>query len=479
MSKEHSASSGSERARARASSIVSPTMNAWPRVCIDCLSAARTIGATMGLVRLAAEYSPASSDETSGSRRPAALSSVKPVRSSRSVSPRTPASRMAARRSAISWSARRASGVRSSASARLISALPCALSSGNCSSIRSTSGRERWSARARSTQRAARVRASVSAPCMELRSAMSSLEAPASGRSVASLSRARIAASSAPSPPPPTRAPVADIAISTGRWARRQHLGDRAREVVEILAPQPRDVHAAVVDHVNVMLRAQLPDLRCRDAEKREHPVVTRNEAEVAPRAALGEVSHDLTPQLLDTVAHGIELVGPLPAEHGVGEDRLDDGGAVIGGHRPERAREAYQLAHGGIGVRLRLAHHAQGARALAVQTEVLRARHREQQLRELGAEEPQAEGVRVQALAEALVGHVDEGDELTALDQREDLAPFALSQVGARRVVTRGVQQHHGPRRQPLERGEHLLELHSAARRIVIGIGLEPDPAA
>ncbi len=151
------------------------------------------MGAIIGLVRLAAVNSPDSSEDTSGNSRPAAPSSVNPVLSSRSVSAGTPASRTAASRSAISWSARFGSGVRNSASARLMSALPCALSSGNCSSILSTSGRERLSARAASTQRAARVAARSSAACATDRSASISPEASASGRSVAARSCARSA----------------------------------------------------------------------------------------------------------------------------------------------------------------------------------------------------------------------------------------------------------------------------------------------
>ena len=85
----------------------------------------------------------------------------------------------------MSWSARFGSGVRSRASARLMSALPWALSSGNCSSMRSISGRERVSARATSTQRAARWLARARAACTPARSAIASSEASVSGRSVA------------------------------------------------------------------------------------------------------------------------------------------------------------------------------------------------------------------------------------------------------------------------------------------------------
>ena len=59
-----------------------------------------------------------------------------------------------------------------------------------------------------------------------------------------------------------------------------------------------------------------------------------------------------------------------------------------------------------------------------------------------------------------------------------QQLAPLAVLEVGARRVVTRGMQQHHGARRQAIERSEHGVESHPAGRRVEIGIALEPQAA-
>ena len=175
--------------------MVLPTMKACPSSCIDWRSAARTIGATSGADRLAALNSPDSCAVTSGSKRPAAPSSTNPVRSSSAVLPGTPAARTVARRSAISWSARLGSGVRSSASASPMRALPWALSSGNCSSICSTSGRARSSARALCTQRAARACAPRSSPSRGLSCARISSAASVSVLSVAARNRSRSASS--------------------------------------------------------------------------------------------------------------------------------------------------------------------------------------------------------------------------------------------------------------------------------------------
>ena len=69
-------------------------------------------------------------------------------------------------------------------------------------------------------------------------------------------------------------------------------------------------------------------------------------------------------------------------------------------------------------------------------------------------------------------------GTQLAALDQRQQRAPLLLRQVRAGGVVTGSVQQHHGARRQALERGRHGLELHPAGRRVEVRIRLELEPA-
>jgi len=120
-----------------------------------------------------------------------------------------------------------------------------------------------------------------------------------------------------------------------------------------------------------------------------------------------------------------------------------------------------------------------QGPGALAVQPEVLGARHRAQHFRQLGAEQAQPEGVRVRPLAESLVGHVDEGRQLSSLNQREQLAPLLLGQIGARRVVAGSVHQYHRSRRQTLESRGHLAEPHPTGRGIEVRVALEPQPAA
>ncbi len=118
-------------------------------------------------------------------------------------------------------------------------------------------------------------------------------------------------------------------------------------------------------------------------------------------------------------------------------------------------------------------------ARALAIQTEVLRAGHRDQHFRQLRGEQARAEGVFRETLPEALVRHVDVGNEAVLLHELQNVAPLLLRQIGTRRVVAGAVQQHDVPLRQLFQRVHHRAEVHAARGIVVIRIALELDARA
>jgi hypothetical protein len=186
-SNEQSDRSGSRRPRASADAIDSPTMNACPIMRMARRRAARTIGATTG-ERNGRRVLP--EGNASGKRRLAVPSRAIDNRTARSELV-TPSSRSTARRSAIRRSAHRSSGVRSSASARLMSALPCRLSSGNWSTSDSARGRDRACSRAARVHRMARLRAACRVSVSGRSASRTSATACDSGRSVASRIRSR------------------------------------------------------------------------------------------------------------------------------------------------------------------------------------------------------------------------------------------------------------------------------------------------
>ncbi len=114
---------------------------------------------------------------------------------------------------------------------------------------------------------------------------------------------------------------------------------------------------------------------------------------------------------------------------------------------------------------------------ALAVQAEVLRTRHRDQQLGQFGGEQPDAEGILILPGAEPLVGHVDIRKEPVAPEQWHEFLPLGLRQIGTGRVVAGGVQQHHITGWQRLQRVAHGAKIDRAPGRLVIGVMAELQP--
>src|ERR1700761_2920769 len=91
-----------------------------------------------------------------------------------------------------------------------------------------------------------------------------------------------------------------------------QDSSNRLCEIVEIISAQPGDVHAAVVGHVNMMLLTQGTHLPGIHPEKRKHPPLLGNEAEIALRTNFRQPSHQRSPQAPDSLAHARQFVDPL-----------------------------------------------------------------------------------------------------------------------------------------------------------------------
>ncbi len=133
------------------------------------------------------------------------------------------------------------------------------------------------------------------------------------------------------------------------------------------------------------------------------------------------------------------------------------------------------------IGRRRRvLTDHRQPAYPLAVQREDFRERVTDQRSDTCVGHRPDGIDVFVDAFAEALIGDIQEGDELTILDHFDQAVPLRHCQIGTGRVMAARVQQEDALRRQPLHRVEHGLEPHATRLGIEVRvrIDLEARPA-
>ena len=173
----------------------------------------------------------------------------------------------------------------------------------------------------------------------------------------------------------------------------------------------------------------------------------------------------------LDARAHAGDLVLPLLAQRRIAHHHRRDLAAIGRRARIVGADGELELAEHALGLLGAGADDRKTAAALAVPGQVLGKR--------VGDEEGNAGvghgahrmSVLLDAVAEALVGHVHERNELARRDDRDDLGPLLARQVDAGRVVAARMQQHDALLRHRLQRLKHRVEAHAARRRVVIGI--------
>jgi hypothetical protein len=84
--------------------------------------------------------------------------------------------------------------------------------------------------------------------------------------------------------------------------------------------------------------------------------------------------------------------------------------------------------------------------------------------------------GVGLDAVGEALVGHVEEGDQAALAAHGDHFVPLRVRQVGAGRVVAAGVQHDDRAGLQAVELGLHAGEVHAAGGGVVVGVVLDRE---
>ena len=118
-------------------------------------------------------------------------------------------------------------------------------------------------------------------------------------------------------------------------------------------------------------------------------------------------------------------------------------------------------------------------AGALAVEREALGVAGRDEEV-EAGVEaEPDRARVLDDAVAEALVRHVEEGHQAARREQLDHLRPLLGREVAAGRVVAAGVQDDDRPGRRRRERGAHRREVDAFGRRVVVRVGADLEAGA
>ncbi len=149
-------------------------------------------------------------------------------------------------------------------------------------------------------------------------------------------------------------------------------------------------------------------------------------------------------PVVHDPAAHDLQLRPPGGPQPVVLQDRGHHGRAVLGRHRVERPGGVLQ---GGLGVPdglARGAEHDGAADAVAVEAEVLRAADGDQHFRHPRRQHPRGQQIGLQAVAETVVGEVDEGHPAPAGGRLGERLPVVQQRVHARGVVAAALEQDH-----------------------------------
>ena len=198
-------------------------------------------------------------------------------------------------------------------------------------------------------------------------------------------------------------------------------------------------------------------------------------------RKALGQPMghkrfHQPGTQMGDPRTHGLDFLAPLLFQLCITEDGRHHGGTVIRRCRPQVASDIRQLATY-IGELFSIRRtDDQCTHAVAIQAEVLRAGAGDQHFRQLGGKQAHRPGVLLQAIAKALVGEVDQRQQLAFTHDLQDLAPVILGQVKAGRVMAARVQQYHvalGHAGQGCQHRRHIQAVVAAHVRVMAD--LEP----
>ncbi|MNC00738.1 hypothetical protein D3C75_480710 [compost metagenome] len=213
-----------------------------------------------------------------------------------------------------------------------------------------------------------------------------------------------------------------------------------------------------------------------RQAGVGEHAALTTDEAEIALRRFLCQQVDHLGTHATNAQAHFGQFGFPLGAQFRAVQHGSDNAGTVGRRVGVVGTDHAFDLRQHARAFFFRFADDRQGTHALAVQRERLGegAGGEESQAR-LG-KQAYGSGVFVDAIAEALVGHVEERHVAFGFNNFQDVFPVRRAQVHAGRVVAAGVQHDDRAVWQRVQVFQHAGTVHVVGRGVVVTVVLHRE---
>ncbi|EOA06823.1 WbpN [Herbaspirillum frisingense GSF30] len=258
-----------------------------------------------------------------------------------------------------------------------------------------------------------------------------------------------------------------------------QHLGHGLGHACNVAVVEAGHADAARADSVDTELFAQTVHLGGRQAGVTEHAVLAQQEGKVLVRDRALELRGQLDAHVAHPYPHLLDFGTPLRGQLVVAQHMRHQQRTIARRAGIVATHGQFQLAqHIGRLACLR-AEHRQRTDALAVEREDFGEGIGEEERNLPTHRLAHRPDVFVQALGEALVGQVEEGQQTALFEHIDDLFPLRAGRIDAGRIVTAGVQQHHRALGQGIQLGQHALEVQALGLRIVVGVTLGLEAGA
>lgn len=212
---------------------------------------------------------------------------------------------------------------------------------------------------------------------------------------------------------------------------------DRFGQIAHILRGNARHRNTAVLREVNAELLRQTLALLLIHARETEHADLVGNVRPVARRAQLLQVVAQRGAHGDDTIGHQLHVTEPLLAERFVAQNFGHQPGTVNGRVRVHRSDQDLDLRHRTVGFVLAARDQRERSRALTIQAHVLGEALGQRNLMAIAQELAHRQRILVDVTArKALVGHVEEREQIALLDEGRHLGPLFRFRVDAGWIV-------------------------------------------
>ena len=227
------------------------------------------------------------------------------------------------------------------------------------------------------------------------------------------------------------------------------------------------------------MLFTQLVNLVRAQAGVTEHAALAEQVAKVTPRHLGRQEAVQGVAHRGNALTHGRQLSLPHRPQVGIAQHMGHDAGGMQAGAGIQAPHGKAPLAHHQRRFGGAAAHGGQGAAALTVNAHAFGERIGDEKRDARFSQQAHRLGVFVDAVAKALVGQIQVGQQLALAQDRDQRIPLCGVQIHAGGVVAAGMQQHDAARGQMAQAVQHGLKAQTTGGRVVVRVAADGDAAA